>query len=86
MLGQSADGQLWSTRIRRNYWIFEGALVDSFIREKALERIAIVVPDKVAVARIVLLDRTDPISAGAGQKGRVERLASAARRAWGKAE
>ena len=86
LLGQSTDGQLWSRRIRHRYWMFEGALVDGFIRKKALDRIAIVVPDKVAVVRIVLLDRTDPISAGAGQKGRVERLASAARRAWGKAE
>ena len=86
LLGQSADGQLWSRRIRHRYWIFEGALVDGFIRKKALDRIAIVVPDKVAVARIVLLDRADAINSGAGQSRRIERLTSAARRAWGNAE
>ena len=85
MLGQSADGQLWSRRIRHHYWLFERVLVDGFIRQKALDRIAIVVPDPVALVRIVLLDRTDPISAGAGQDSRIERLASAVRRAWGKA-
>lgn len=86
LVGESADGALWWHRIRRRYWILESGIVVSFIRKKALERIAIVVPDRVAVVRIVLLDRTDPISAGTGQKGRVERLASAARRAWGKAQ
>jgi hypothetical protein len=81
LLGQSADGKLWSRRIHHRYGFLEGFFVSGFIRAKALDRIAIVVPN-----RVVLLDRTDPIDAGAAQEERVARLSSAARRAWRKAQ
>ena len=77
LLGQSADGSLWSRRIRHRYWLFENLLINSFIRTKALDRIAIVVPNKA-----LLIDRKDPIDAGAGQDKRIARLCSAARRVW----
>ena len=77
LLGQSADGKLWSSTIRRRYWLLERMLVSAFIRSKALDRIAIVVP-----SRVLLLDRTDPIDAGTGQDRRIKRLSSAARNTW----
>jgi len=77
LLGQSADGSLWSRRIGHRYWLFENLLVSGFVRTKMLDRIAIVVAN-----RIVLIDRTDPIDAGAGQDKRIARLSSATRRVW----
>jgi hypothetical protein len=77
LLGQSSDGRLWSRRIRHRYGFLEGFFVGGFIRKEALDRIAIVVPN-----RVVLLDRTDPIDAGVAQDERVAGLSSAARRAW----
>ena len=77
LLGQSGDGSLWSRHISHRYWLFENVLVSGFIRTKTLDRIAIVVPN-----RVVLIDRTDPLDAGAGQDKRIARLSSAARRVW----
>jgi hypothetical protein len=80
LLGQSADGSLWSRRIGRRYWLLENLFVSGIVRTKMLDRIAI-----VGANRIVLIDRTDPIDAGAGQDKRLARLSSAARRVWVKA-
>ena len=80
LLGQSADGSLWTRRIGHRYWLFENLFIGGFVRTKMLDRIAIVVAN-----RIVLIDRTDPIDAGAGQDKRIARLSSAARRVWVKA-
>ncbi len=77
LLGQSVDGSLWTRRIGHRYWLLENLFVSGFVRTKKLERIAIVVPN-----RAVLIDRTDPIDAAAGQDKRIARLSSAARRVW----
>jgi hypothetical protein len=80
LLGQSADGSLWSRRIRHRYWLFENLFVSGFVRTNMLDRVAVVVAN-----RVVLIDRTDPIDAGAGQDKRIARLSSAARSVWMKA-
>ena len=82
LLGQDGDGLVIRLRIPRRYRWFDELMVRGFTKQKAIERLAIVIGGDTGQFLLTLVDRTSPAAPAGAADERLARLAGAAKLEW----
>jgi hypothetical protein len=87
LIGQAASGGLIRLRVPRVYRWFDALVVRGFIKQKALDRLGILIGDdyqygKSSRFRLAIMDRGDAKARGVSSDRDLARLARAARQEW----
>jgi hypothetical protein len=87
LIGQAGSGVLIRLRISRRYRLFDSLMVRGFIKQKALDRLALLIsddfqPGKAERGLLAVVDRVDLEDPVTSSDPRLARLVRAARQEW----